>query len=241
MVPLMMIKDYRPTGWLGLIVGTKLYFNFFREAVETDATFNQQMDAVARELGERGKSHMLPSAPQPEPTVVPAPTPAPMMQPVTPTIDQTADMLTLGQSNCDGSTIGCNPTDFATFIEKQQRLQMQREEKLEAKLEQFAQQMQAAADAKLEQVEQQKQALLAQVEYMRLEQQLPALQTRLETLHDAKLLTDEELFSIEEVIADLDVKSETARVGHLITLSQRMVGDAAFSRQLRRKILQGQQ
>ena len=56
-------------------------------------------------------------------------------------------------------------------------------------------------------------------------------------MHAAKLLSDDELFSIEDVIADLEVGSDDTRVGQLIALSSRMVGDAAFSRQIRRKIL----
>jgi hypothetical protein len=114
---------------------------------------------------------------------------------------------------------------------EQQRLAMESQRvQMEAKLEQFAQQAQAATDAKLDQAE-------ARVEYITTEQQLPALQARIEALHAAKLLSDDELFSIEDLIADLEVGSEDTRVGQLITLSSRMAGDAAFSRQIRRKVL----
>eukprot|EP01047_Picozoa_sp_COSAG01_P008653 COSAG01_NODE_343_length_18564_cov_10.381099_1_plen_267_part_10 len=41
--------------WLGLILGTKLWFAFFPSAVPTEAAFSQQMDRLARELGERGR------------------------------------------------------------------------------------------------------------------------------------------------------------------------------------------
>ena len=56
----MMEAGYRPTGWLGLIMGTRVYFNFHPAAVDTEAAFSQQMDAVVRELGPRGQ----PSAPR---------------------------------------------------------------------------------------------------------------------------------------------------------------------------------
>ena len=85
-------------------------------------------------------------------------------------------------------------------------------------------------DAKLEEQK-------AQMDAKRIEQQLPALQSRIEAMHAAKLLSDDELFSIEDVIADLEVGSDDTRVGQLIALSSRMAGDAAFSRQIRRKIL----
>ena len=85
----------------------------------------------------------------------------------------------------------------------------------------------------------------AKIEQMQSDQQLPALQARLEAMHTAQLLTDDELFSIEDAIADsLMLEATTPSdhddprgVGRLIALSSRMTGDAAFSRQLRRKVL----
>jgi hypothetical protein len=62
---------------------------------------------------------------------------------------------------------------------------------------------------------------------------LLALQSRLETLHAAKLLADEELYAVEDIIADED--DADGRVAALITLSGKMAGDGAFARQLRRK------
>ena len=51
----MMEKGYNATGWLGLILGTKLWYPFHPAAVETDGAFKKQVDAVCRDLGERGK------------------------------------------------------------------------------------------------------------------------------------------------------------------------------------------
>ena len=90
-IPLMMEKGYKPTGWLGLIIGTRLYFDFHSAAVETDAAFMQQIDLVVRDLGERGKpkarsaSRMSEGAPpgvlsrslEPAPALAPAPARAP--------------------------------------------------------------------------------------------------------------------------------------------------------------------
>ena len=53
-IPLMM-ESYTATGWLGLLLGTKLWFSFHPQAVETDADLQQQLDLVERELGARGK------------------------------------------------------------------------------------------------------------------------------------------------------------------------------------------
>ena len=65
------------------------------------------------------------------------------------------------------------------------------------------------------------------------DQQLLALQSRLESLHAAKLLADEELFAVEDIIADCDAEDD--RVSALVTLSSKMAADKAFARQLRRK------
>ena len=66
---------------------------------------------------------------------------------------------------------------------------------------------------------------------------LPALQSQLESLHAAKLLTDEELYRLEDAIAD-GVEAEDGsgeQVAKLVALSGRVAGDAALARQLRRK------
>ena len=67
---------------------------------------------------------------------------------------------------------------------------------------------------------------------------LPSLQSRLESLHAAKLLTDEELYRLEDAIADgvEDEEGGGERVGKLVALSARLAGDAALARQLRRKL-----
>ena len=88
-----------------------------------------------------------------------------------------------------------------------------------------------------QEMEREKLALQATIEKFRLEQQLPALQARLEALHGARLLTEDELFLIEDALVDsLELESDGSRVAQLIALSTRLTGDAAFARQLRRKV-----
>jgi len=60
--------------------------------------------------------------------------------------------------------------------------------------------------------------------------QIAALQSRVQALHTAQLLTDAELYAVEDIVGD-----GGDQVAALLELSVRMVGDAAFSRQLRRK------
>ena len=65
------------------------------------------------------------------------------------------------------------------------------------------------------------------------DQQLVVLQARLDALHEAKLLGDEEVFAVEDIIADCDAQDD--RVSALLSLSAKMAADKAFARQLRRK------
>ena len=84
--------------------------------------------------------------------------------------------------------------------------------------------------------------------------QIAALEERLETLHEASALSDDELYALEDCLADfLDAKAGcglglvTVEVAHsnaavgklhrLIVLSEGMTKDAAFSRQVRRKFV----
>jgi hypothetical protein len=82
------------------------------------------------------------------------------------------------------------------------------------------------------------------------QRQLPALQARLEALHAAKLLGDEDLYAVEDAIADSSFEGRSApaqgeeekeeeeggnqRVARLIALSAKVTSDRAFARQLQR-------
>ena len=66
-------------------------------------------------------------------------------------------------------------------------------------------------------------------------EQLGALQHRLEVLHQAQLLKDEELYDVEDAIADSEAGADGDRVPTLVALSGKMSSDRAFARQLIRK------
>ena len=78
----MMEEGYRPTGWLGLILGTRLWYPFYGSAIETDAGFTQQMDTVVRDIGDRGKGggRAVSEGVPPAASRAPAPAPAPARQ-----------------------------------------------------------------------------------------------------------------------------------------------------------------
>ena len=82
--------------------------------------------------------------------------------------------------------------------------------------------------------------------------QVKALQTRLEALHAAQLISDDELFVLEDAVADffeskrsfdvatLEIASTNHAVGKmhlLVLLAEGVERDAPFARQLRRKFM----
>ena len=81
--------------------------------------------------------------------------------------------------------------------------------------------------------------------------QATALQSRLEALHAAKLLSDDELYALEDCVADfveatagfvvtmeiVHTSDAAGKLHKLVTLSEKMPADAAFARQARRKFV----
>jgi hypothetical protein len=55
MVPCMMEEGYRPDGWLGMILGTKLWYGFYGAGASVPVVFGGKVAALCRELGERGR------------------------------------------------------------------------------------------------------------------------------------------------------------------------------------------
>jgi hypothetical protein len=86
MIPLMMQNHYSPKGWLGLILGTRMWYAMWDAENDDDATFERRLDSIVREIGDRGKVQVAEAvppfreptpAPAPAPTAAPAPAPAP--------------------------------------------------------------------------------------------------------------------------------------------------------------------
>ena len=216
---------------------------------DDDASFERRLDNVVREIGDRGKvqvseavppasavsrtpAPVLAPAPAPEPalTTTPAPAPAPTAAATAPPTTQVpqpsfSPSLALTAAAPPQLQPAVSATTSSSLAEV---VSFMREEREQAKAERA--EMEAKLESKLTEQK-------AQMDAKRIEQQLPALQSRIEAMHAAGLLSDDELFSIEDVIADLGVASDDTRLGQLIMLSSRLVGDAALSRQIRRKIL----
>jgi hypothetical protein len=147
--------------------------------------------------------------------------------------------------------------ELSAFMNERDDRAEAKAEKAQLKAERHAQELEAKVDKLLEEAaEKQRQEMAGKVEAVevrvrsemaaevraKVEQErqlaaLPALQARLEGLHAAKLLTDNELYKLEDVIAD-SLEEEAGgggQVAKLVVLSARVAGDAALARQLRRK------
>ena len=77
-------------GWLGLILGTRMWYPMWGAEQDDDAAFEGRVDGVVREIGDRGKlvaadvSSLEPTpAPAPAPASAPAPAVAPAPAPAT--------------------------------------------------------------------------------------------------------------------------------------------------------------
>jgi len=255
----MMQHGYRPTGWLGLILGTSVWYRFDPEAVQTDEAFALQMDAAVREIGDRGKPRLavarVPEGVPPAPMRPPAPAPAPARALTSsPHGSSGSGRLapaersftpTMSPSQLQGDSL--NSSAVVELLERQQSLLLELRD--EAKADQ------AKAQAKMElaqsELREEMEARLAPREAISAER-LTALETRLEAMHAAQLLTDEELFSLEDCLADyfelkatysvvtaemLHANADAVKLLKLIVLSEGLAKDAAFARQARRKFM----
>jgi hypothetical protein len=268
MIPIMMQKDYSPKGWLGLIMGTRLWYQFWDAESDDDAAFERRLDAVVREIGDRGKLTMaimpesvppermpakapsstgvaaltMASAPGPAPapalapastpsqaaTPAPAPAPAPALAPTA--VVPAASTPDRFSPSVQMTASIASPMQQLGLLEVRSLFKEMRNE--------------WKAEMKAEQEERQHDTTVVS------EAQVAALQARLERVQQASLLTDDESFAVEDIIADFVEatasfavitmecvnSSDAARTAHkLIALSEKMPNDAAWSRQIKRK------
>ena len=137
--------------------------------------------------------------------------------------------------------------EMVNFMREEREATKADRAEMEAKLERQRSEMDArldAKDAKIEELTAPREAISAQ--------QIDALTARLEGLHAAQLLSDDELFAVEDCVADfleakasfdvvtLNVVNASRAVGkahRLVVLSEGVPKDAMFARQLRRKFV----
>jgi len=55
MIPLMLVEGYNARGWLGMMLGMRLWYGFYGSVLESEDAFEVKMDELCREIGGRGK------------------------------------------------------------------------------------------------------------------------------------------------------------------------------------------
>eukprot|EP01045_Picozoa_sp_COSAG04_P018613 COSAG04_NODE_1734_length_5755_cov_2.998762_4_plen_251_part_00 len=214
-----------------------MYYRFYPGAIETDEAFTKEMNALTREIGERGKikpatsplAEGVPPAPAPAPAPEPAPEPAPAPAPArdasaaTPpraALPPAAALAPAGHSFSPSMQVSAAPTEhalagvgiaeLASFMREQQTRDDKNRAEMDAKMEAMRAEMQKQREELAPPPPQE--AVSAQ--------RLAALQARIEQLRAAQLLTDEEFFALEDLCADyLEVQTFAAGV-----LTQEVVG-----------------
>ena len=297
MIPLMVERDYRVKGWLGLILGSRLWYAFWPcKELDDEVEFESRVDQVVKEIGDRGKPKAAPlpeavpprkapspaSAPAPTPAPAPAlvqapllrapapvqalapapgPSPAPAPAP-RPTVAQSYSP-SLQQSPMSHSmqlsaesTSGASLMEVSAFMDRQLDKQRAHDEKLRQEAKAWKAELRQEMQQQIDQQKQQMEKMLEELKPTPppeaiSEQRLAALQVRIEALHANKLLSDDELYALEDMVADF-VEFEASLVGvvvldgmrrnenatkllTLISLSERITADSAFARQARRK------
>ena len=54
-VPLKLTDGYEADGWLGLLLGSSLWYAFYGETLSSESAFESRVESLARELGARGQ------------------------------------------------------------------------------------------------------------------------------------------------------------------------------------------
>ena len=54
-VPLMLSDGYRADGWLGMLMGTRVWYGFFGAVLTEESLFEGKVSELCRDLGERGR------------------------------------------------------------------------------------------------------------------------------------------------------------------------------------------
>ena len=61
MVPLVVEEGYRPDGWLGMLLGVRLWYAFYGATLASNEAFESKMEELCRELGSRGEAILAPT------------------------------------------------------------------------------------------------------------------------------------------------------------------------------------
>jgi hypothetical protein len=236
------------------MLGTRLWYSFANAEQDDEPAFQKRVDNLCRELADRGMNEVesaaegVPPAPAPVPAQTSAQAPvsrtvaSPSFSPspqasVPPSIATPSTKLSAEQRDSSSLT-AVTLMDLSAFMTKQ--LGDQREY-LESQLSR-----QRVEVAQMQE-EVQKMRDIASAKTCVSDGQLEQLQTRLDALHQAKLITDGEMDLLADSVADYiecrsslnpatpELSIAAEKVKKMVGLSEGMGKDAMLARQLRRK------
>ena len=212
--------------WLGLIMGTKLYYTFTEDLLSNESVFEQRMDDLCREIGNKGQQARLPEAVPPALapalastlTSVPAPVPppAPTTEQATTVLPSTTQLQTqvtpesrftpsvqpmtqhedVSPATCRAGVASVGGLADLMTLMREERLEARAdradmEARFGARLEAQEAEMKARLEAKDAELEAKIAQLTAPEPEAITDEDLVALQIRLEGMHASKLITDE--------------------------------------------------
>jgi hypothetical protein len=70
-IPLKLTQGYEPDGWLGLLLGTSLWYALYGETLDSESAFEDRISALCREIGSRGRADAVTKLSEPSPALGP--------------------------------------------------------------------------------------------------------------------------------------------------------------------------
>eukprot|EP01052_Picozoa_sp_SAG31_P013520 SAG31_NODE_814_length_11876_cov_16.478984_1_plen_1874_part_00 len=64
-IPLMLVDGYKADGWLGMLIGTRMWYGFHGQVLTDDSLFEAMVSNLCRDLGDRGKVDHAPKTKDP--------------------------------------------------------------------------------------------------------------------------------------------------------------------------------
>ena len=242
-----------------MLLGTAMWYPFYDLQGADDATFEAKVEPIVRAIGDRGKVRTQGSAGFPHQAAV-ARAPATASEP---SPEGAAAAPARAPVHAFATSSG-NLSELAAILREQRDEAKAERLAMEAKMEQLRAEAKAERDeiqAHMEaRLERQRAELMPRPAQQAVtEVQLATLQARFERPHATKLVSDEELYALEDLVADW-AEVQASMMGQVVTevmlyasagnafvpgmkvhkvlkISAVTPGDPSFARQVRRKFL----
>ena len=111
-VPLMLEPAYRPNGWLGIMLGSRLYYEFTEAALGNAEDWKRIADSVAQEVRRRGGAQAVAEARPQEAVAVAAAAPAVPTAIVSPPMREAAAGVSVSSATTNTSIFNNNSSSI---------------------------------------------------------------------------------------------------------------------------------